>query len=88
MPGEGDLDVPGFMRAVTATGYDGPLSLEVFNDQFRGGSPRPIAVDGQRSLVFLMDQVARQDPGIKLTSQPMPDESRVNGVCVRRICRQ
>ena len=26
MPGEGDLDVTGFMRAVAATGYAGPLS--------------------------------------------------------------
>lgn len=77
MPGEGDLDVPGFMRAVAATGYDGPLSLEVFNDQFRGGSPRTIAVDGHRSLVFLMDQVARQEPGIKITAPPMPD--RITG---------
>lgn len=28
MPGEGDLDVTGFMRAVAATGYDGVLSLK------------------------------------------------------------
>ena len=28
------------MRAVAATGYDGYLSLEIFNDQFRGGSPQ------------------------------------------------
>ena len=48
MPGEGDLPVVAFMRAVAATGYDGPLSLEVFNDQFRGGSPKAISVDGQR----------------------------------------
>ena len=53
MPGEGDLPVADFMRAVAATGYDGPLSLEIFNDQFRGGSPRAIAVDGHRSLVYL-----------------------------------
>ena len=58
MPGEGGLDVQGFMRAVAATGYDGPLSLEIFNDQFRGGSARSIAVDGHRSLVYLMDQVS------------------------------
>ena len=43
MPGEGDLPVKDFMRAVAATGYDGYLSLEIFNDQFRGGSPRSIA---------------------------------------------
>ena len=41
MPGQGDLPVVDFVRAVLATGYAGPLSLEVFNDQFRGGaSPR------------------------------------------------
>ena len=62
MPGEGDLPVIDFMRAVAATGYDGPLSLEIFNDQFRGGSPKSIAVDGRRSLVYLMDQVARAEP--------------------------
>ena len=41
MPGEGDLPVKDFMRAVAATGYDGYLSLEIFNDQFRGGSAKP-----------------------------------------------
>ncbi|MEK9971410.1 MAG: sugar phosphate isomerase/epimerase, partial [Ferrovibrio sp.] len=29
MPGQGDLPVTDFMRAVAATGYDGPLSLEI-----------------------------------------------------------
>ena len=48
MPGEGDLPVVEFMRAVSSTGYVGPLSLEVFNDQFRGGSPPTIARDGHR----------------------------------------
>ncbi|KKM71663.1 hypothetical protein LCGC14_1428360 [marine sediment metagenome] len=62
MPGEGDLDVAGFMRAVNATGYQGPLSLEIFNDQFRGGSANMIAKDGYRSLVHLVDQVTRSEP--------------------------
>ena len=53
------------MRAVAATGYDGYLSLEIFNDQFRGGSPKSISVDGQRSLVYLMDQVRRDEPGAR-----------------------
>ena len=34
-PGQGALDVTGFLRAVLASGYRGPLSLEVFNDHFR-----------------------------------------------------
>lgn len=62
MPGEGDLDVTGFMRAVAATGYGGPLSLEIFNDQFRAGLPRMVAQDGHRSLIALMDAVHRAEP--------------------------
>lgn len=80
MPGEGDLDVTGFMRAVAATGYDGPISLEVFNDQFRGGSPRAIAQDGHRSLVYLMDQVKRAEPELKITAPDIPARVEAEGV--------
>ncbi|MBB95054.1 MAG: 3-keto-5-aminohexanoate cleavage protein [Rhodobacteraceae bacterium] len=80
MPGEGDLDVTRFMRAVAATGYDGPISLEVFNDQFRGGSPRAIAQDGHRSLVYLMDQVKRAEPGIAIEVPDIPDRIVSEGV--------
>ena len=79
MPGEGDLAVVDFMRAVAATGYDGPLSLEIFNDQFRGGSPLTIARDGHRSLISLMDDVCRLEPDIRLDVAPMPPRSRCHG---------
>lgn len=80
MPGEGDLDVTGFMRAVTATGYNGPISLEIFNDQFRSGSPRTIAADGHRSLVYLMDQVRNSEPDIAIDVPPLPPRVDVHGV--------
>ncbi|WP_306029477.1 bifunctional sugar phosphate isomerase/epimerase/4-hydroxyphenylpyruvate dioxygenase family protein [Stappia sp. MMSF_3263] len=80
MPGEGDLAVTDFMRAVAATGYDGALSLEIFNDQFRGGSPKSIAVDGHRSLVYLMDQVRRLEPDIRIEVTEMPDRIEVEGI--------
>lgn len=80
MPGEGDLPVMEFMQAVAATGYDGPLSLEIFNDQFRGGSPKAIAVDGKRSLVYLMDQVRRREPEIKITTPDIADRINVKGI--------
>jgi 4-hydroxyphenylpyruvate dioxygenase len=80
MPGEGDLPVTDFMRAVAATGYDGYLSLEIFNDQFRGGSPRSIATDGRRSLVWLMDRVRRLEPDIAILPPDMPDRIGVSGV--------
>lgn len=80
MPGEGDLPVVDFMRAVAATGYDGPISLEIFNDQFRGGSPKSISVDGRRSLINLMDQVRRAEPTLQIKVPDMPDRIAVEGV--------
>ena len=80
MPGEGDLPVTDFMAAVAATGYDGYLSLEIFNDQFRGTSSRAIAADGRRSLVWLMDQVRRQEPDIAIEVPAMPPPIAVEGL--------
>jgi 4-hydroxyphenylpyruvate dioxygenase len=80
MPGEGDLPVSDFMRAVAATGYDGYLSLEIFNDQFRGGSARRISVDGHRSLVGLMDRVRREEPALLVDLPAMPPPVGVSGV--------
>ncbi|WP_343115962.1 bifunctional sugar phosphate isomerase/epimerase/4-hydroxyphenylpyruvate dioxygenase family protein [Ostreiculturibacter nitratireducens] len=80
MPGEGDLDVTGFMRAVTATGYGGPLSLEIFNDQFRAGLPRLVAKDGHRSLINLMDRVRRAEPALSVDLPGFPGPSGVDNV--------
>jgi 4-hydroxyphenylpyruvate dioxygenase len=80
MPGEGDLPVTDFTRAVAATGYDGYLSLEIFNDQFRGGSTRAIARDGQRSLIHLGDQVKRAEPDVKLSVPAMPAPAAVRDI--------
>ena len=80
MPGEGDLDVTAFMRAVAATGYAGPVSLEIFNDQFRSGSATNIAKDGHRSLIALMDEVRRKEGRTKLELPPMPARAEVEGV--------
>ena len=80
MPGEGDLAVTDFMRAVAATGYDGPISLEIFNDQFRGGRPSALARDGYRSLVALMDDVRRTEPGIQIKLPDIPPRVAVEGV--------
>lgn len=80
MPGEGDLNVQGFMQAVMATGYIGPVSLEIFNDQFRGGSSKLVAVDGYRSLISLMDDVRRAEPNISLDLPNFPRRSETAGL--------
>ena len=79
MPGEGDLDVTGFMQAVAATGYDGPISLEIFNDQFRSGSPAKIALDGYRSLLALMHDVDRLEGAPSLQVPKMPSRPDISG---------
>jgi 3-dehydroshikimate dehydratase len=56
-PGQGGMPVLPFMRNVIASGYAGPISLEIFNDEFRAAPPRPIAIDAMRSLVLLEEQL-------------------------------
>ncbi len=79
-PGQGDFPLTDFMDAVLTTGYEGILSLEIFNDQFRAGSPRGVAVDGQRSLVYLLDQMRdHASPAAQATPQ-LPPRSQCLGV--------
>ncbi|GAB7067030.1 sugar phosphate isomerase/epimerase and 4-hydroxyphenylpyruvate domain-containing protein [Mycobacterium hodleri] len=62
-PGEGAFDLATFVAHVLKTGFDGPLSLEVFNDTFRQTDPDRTAVHALRSLVWLQDKVAAL-PGV------------------------
>lgn len=80
MPGEGDLDVTGFVSAITQTGYNGYWSLEIFNDQFRGGSAKTIAQDGYRSLIWLGDKVKRRPESSSFDIAEMPERATVEGV--------
>lgn len=61
-PGQGAFDLSAFLGAVAATGYAGPLSLEVFNDVFRQSDPVHTAVDAMRSLLVLREATARRGP--------------------------
>jgi len=80
MPGQGDLPLIDFMAALQATGYDGLVSLEIFNDQFRAGSARAVAVDGHRSLIYLLDQLRGKTGVLSPGSPALPDRVRCRGV--------
>ena len=56
-PGQGQFDLENFMAQVLRSGYAGPLSLEIFNDQFRETPNRRTSVDAMRSLLFLESRV-------------------------------
>jgi 4-hydroxyphenylpyruvate dioxygenase len=70
-PGQGELPVGGFVAEVLAAGFDGALSLEIFNDEFRAAPARRIARDGLRSLVWLEEQVG---------TAPLPPLPKLAGI--------
>jgi 4-hydroxyphenylpyruvate dioxygenase len=78
-PGQGDLPLLDFMAALQATGYGGILSLEIFNDQFRAGSARSVAVDGHRSLIYLLDQTRARFGAQPNLPPPLPARARCLG---------
>ena len=60
-PGQGDLPVAGFLHDVLASGYTGPVSLEIFNDDVRA-APAPISArDGLRSLALVEGEAGVTD---------------------------
>jgi 4-hydroxyphenylpyruvate dioxygenase len=61
-PGQGALPVMDFVRTVVDSGYSGPLSLEIFNDDFRSAPPRPTATDGMRSLMLIEEELSGEAP--------------------------
>ncbi len=56
LPGKGSLDVDAVIRAVCATGYDGPLSLEIFRASFPPGSSDRIAAESYAALTLLIER--------------------------------
>lgn len=82
-PGQGAFDLADFVARVLATGYQGPLSLEVFNDVFRQADPDRTAVDAMRSLLVLEDDLPAGPPldgfafveiGVDAASAPETEE--------------
>jgi len=75
-PGQGAFPVTRFMRNVLASGYNGPISLEIFNDEFRAAPPRPTAIDGMRSLLLLEEELSAPSDGtparVPLAAPPPP----------------
>ncbi|HEX5812602.1 MAG TPA: TIM barrel protein [Pseudonocardia sp.] len=89
-PGQGAFDLPAFLGHVLAAGYDGPLSLEVFNDVFRQADPRRAAVDALRSLLALAEAV--RDPaqghlpaGVEVGGRSLPPTPGLHGFAFAEV---
>ncbi|MBM1170844.1 bifunctional sugar phosphate isomerase/epimerase/4-hydroxyphenylpyruvate dioxygenase family protein [Microvirga arabica] len=79
-PGQGDLPIDDLMDALHATGFDGLLSLEIFNDRFRAGSTRSVAIDGQRSLIVMLDELRRRSGATLSDVEALPPKAECSGV--------
>lgn len=75
-PGQGRLALADFMAALAKTGYDGPLSLEIFSDAFRAAPTAATAVDGIRSLIWLEQLI--DDAPWAMPAPSVPDYSGVH----------
>ena len=83
-PGQGDHPVAQFLDAVMKTGYRGPVSLEAFNDQFRGAPVTMIARDGMRCLQIAgerldMDRAAQGLEPLRIGAA-LPAASHIDGI--------
>ncbi|NMD46731.1 MAG: sugar phosphate isomerase/epimerase [Propionibacterium sp.] len=58
-PGEGDLDVLAATRAALGAGFEGAVSLEIFNPRYRELPPRQIAQRGADALRGLLADCER-----------------------------
>jgi 3-dehydroshikimate dehydratase len=79
-PGQGELAIDAFMETLQATGFDGLISLEIFNDSFRAGSARSVAIDGQRSLLVMFDELRRRTGATVRGLPHLPPRARCRGV--------
>ncbi|GAA4779720.1 sugar phosphate isomerase/epimerase and 4-hydroxyphenylpyruvate domain-containing protein [Microbacterium gilvum] len=74
-PGQGVFDLPAFLAHLVRAGYDGPVSLEIFNDTFRQSDAVATARDGLRSLRWLQDRAASAvtgDPARRMALDALP----------------
>ena len=76
-PGQGAFPVTRFVRRLVDAGYTGPISLEIFNDEFRAAPPRPTAIDAMRSLMLIEEELlaepaAAAAPATRVLAPPAP----------------
>jgi 4-hydroxyphenylpyruvate dioxygenase len=58
-PYQGQFPLTDFVKALRSTGYEGPYSLEIFNDEFRSAPCSKVALDGYRSLLLLQEKLLK-----------------------------
>ena len=70
LPGQGVLNLAGFVKVLARNGYTGAWSVALVNENSPRPGSRTLACDGYRALVSLLDDVSRDNRDL---SFPIPD---------------
>ncbi|MDA5095832.1 TIM barrel protein [Aliiroseovarius sp. KMU-50] len=72
LPGQGALNLAGFVKVLARAGYRGPWSIARVNEHSPRPGGRTLAQDGYRALVNLLDEVTRNDPDLSFDIPDLP----------------
>ena len=79
LPGQGVLNLTGFIRVLAKNGYLGNWSLSCLGEAARQKHYTNFTTDGYRALVNLLDQVMRTDPSFKFRIPALPERIYATG---------
>ena len=79
LPGQGVLNLTGFIRVLAKNGYLGNWSLSCLGEAARQKQYTNFTTDGYRALVNLLDQVMRTDPSFKFRIPALPERIYATG---------
>jgi len=79
LPGQGDLNLSGFVKVLARSGYQGPWTLDGANDQAQRIGEVAVASDSYRALVNLLDSVEGSEPAMTFGTPPLPKRIEAEG---------
>jgi 4-hydroxyphenylpyruvate dioxygenase len=79
LPGQGVLNLAGFVKVLARSGYTGAWSVARVNEQSPRPGGRTLARDGYRALVNLLDEVSKSDPDLSFEIPDLPPRVYTSG---------
>ncbi len=79
LPGQGNLNLAGFVRVIARNGYKGAWSIAMLNEKSPRPGNRTLAHDGYRALVNLLDDVSRKNPDLNFEIPDLPPRVHASG---------
>ncbi|MEM7445332.1 MAG: TIM barrel protein [Pseudomonadota bacterium] len=79
LPGQGALNLAGFVRVVAKSGYSGAWSVGTIDDIHAQGETKAAATDAYRALVNVLDEVSRTEPALHFNIPDLPERVHATG---------